>query len=464
MENRMNVAAMFSGRTMTFEPDLISVGRPLLYGPIVVEVDNGTDVGHVRTKVATIQARLKSDTEIDDYLPGDEFRLNAQYEGVSDWFTLLWGVITEIKAAPGPDDSVNLLVTFTSDKKRFEYNAPLSGSGTESPIWDENTSTPILYPETDGYMQHITNLFPLGTEASGIDCFIPKPAGYAWYDGADTGTGWWPHRLGTGRVRDMSTLERIENGARATGTRYAMEDGRAWPFVAKYAAEPPYMIPADCIVANNEFLSTLADKRNRLTITHRHVEKVDPVEATADYVKQSGDRDPTYVGIVEEAPDYADWLWELSYGAEGERPRDGQVPLSMQMLVEKLAQRPRMSRNLDESQVLLNRLADKFGPTFVHYFVRNIFSFQYYYEEHPFLPSVICEDAAGIDQSTLYGIVEKATLTITPRKNLVPKATLDITLGPGDGLPGDAAPLGGRFKDISRQFKNQNEMWSPHYA
>lgn len=434
------------------------ITQPTMFGPLIVEVDNGSAKGAARDLTASFDFYSRNASDVDRFVPGVSLYIGMTvYEPGSDRSVgvgLFTGVVNEVTAnvVPGRPGYIRFHVIGTDDKRRVSQDEITTSEipryrmapDPAHPAREETGGLWTLdqffrWDDTD-YMKFRSNIV----------------AGNAWNDDGPK-TNYFPYKFGMSindPFEDDNPIGLMSKVAEVMNLRMFCESGYCGLQVARYKGSPVWEIDSRYVSSAQGVGMKLYSWTNTWSTRFSRIYREYGDRTVTNYT--SGDVEK--YGTIGEHADYSGTIYEFWEDDESAYwPNVGSYPLSMAQLnrqrayVAAIQQR----RNINEVTVHLTKLRESMPLYAMQDFLGSIFEITRRLQSDPYIPTVEITGPLPAVATSARGIVEKATLTITPRKNMPPKADLDLTLGQGDGKPGDAEPI-----DTNRWAEMGTITWS----
>lgn len=414
---------------------------PTLYGPITVAIDNGNEAGYARDLTVTLNLLTKDVSDMTRFTPGTFLRvlLIVHDPGVELEYGVhvFQGIINQVEAnqsatRPG---YINMIVIGTDNKQRFNQDEITNPLEPYLPM-EPNSAHPDR--EKTGGLWKLEQVTFWDDPGYAFPHTGTKAMGNAWND-VGRQTGLFPHKFGMS-VNDpltgSSNTDLMQQAAKIMNVRCAFENGVGVLQVARFRGSKPWVIDSRFVSSTQslkmklyEWVNTWKTRFSRIysTLDPKTVEEYDGGE-TYKY------------GTIPDFNDYSDNIYEIWEVDNSDLwPDKGTFQLSMKQLNEQRAGviEIQSRRNISEMTVHLAELLRDESSSYVGGFLGDIFNIKNRYPDNPFIPSVEIDGPLPDIATSAQGIVEQATLTITPQRGRPPKGSLDLVLGPGDGAPGN---------------------------
>lgn len=436
-------------------------------GPITVVVDNGKDIGAIRTKSCTLSVR--------DFRPGSKSYLRFDKPvvvwfriGGGDWLILYDGTIVEsditIISHPEHGQGVEATITCLDDARKIASLGSFSDTKTGFRI-AQDFLEPRFLELADTKRHDVTEQRQM---VEGVTAPGPAAVGQ---DEANATIGDTKY----GSHRNLPLTQHLSDYATMHLARAFIESRRWGRLYARLGKGRVYEIPADCVTALGSIKSSTAEKRHRVGITYNlgsdMLKDIRP-GGTKAWLYPSTDK-MGYEETVYDTTEYAtaryDWSGKITVWATREEVENG---VSWQARA--LLARPARDFIISDATILLTPLAEGYGPALATNIVKMIFDSRTLgLNGESWIPTIRVPSIArqsGLP-GTLEGIVEQAELTINPLSHgRTHRALLKVTLGPGDVARANDTPryFYPTWADSRQQWqdapKRQNfDSWTEQY-
>lgn len=407
---------------------------PVCHGPITVYVNNGTDTGDIREKLATITVRVKGKDLLNTITVGAKLKLPITI-GTGAEIMMFDGVVYEAAYSPVDRETIDVTLTGKDDQTALKLHGSSPSNYMTNPIWTG-------LPDPPGTLWRLDQGGDIRLEDSSIlDFYATVAAGNAWNDHTDPPyTRWaYSYTAGSGTIGAKTgdeMFDQLKKISQMALLRYAMESGVGTFQAARFYGSLPYTIPGDYIVMDQEFTAELYTRTNIEQIaTSYESRKPLPGDGPDDeFVQPKNFEEVERFGEIVRRLEFGD-VWQLH-----KTSKRNYYPVSW-------GDRKRFSSpyyfvkpwyQLTDAPVRLHRMIEdpEIGPATVADMLENIFDIRRRLGDDPFIPSVAITNAAiPMPSLDLAGVIDVAELTITPRRGKSPRLDMNISLGPGDGYP-----------------------------
>lgn len=435
------ISIVIDGTTFNTTKPLSST-TPAIVGPVRVAVDNGKDIGAIRTKSCTFSLRdfrstSKSYTRYDK--PVEVWVAINQ----SSWILVYSGTIVESD------------VTFINDS-RF-------GQGIEANITclDDARKVQSLgsFASTKEDFDIIRYLEPHLREIAGIR-WKQDPSFYAEKEmvegvenpDADTPVQFSPPaQFNTtykgkkyGSNRELPLTQHISDDATRMLARAYIESGLWGRIFARLGHGVVYEVPADCVTGLGAIKSNTDEKRHRVSIKYQ-IGTTSFSDVRDGYRKSWFYPSTTQMGYEETTYDVTEFTL-LRY--QWERETDWTQKMaesSVNWQARAMLGRPARDFILSDATILLSVMAERYSSGLPFFLLRSIFDTRYIASNYRtvFIPTITVPGIAGQSglPTKLEGIVETAELILNPLSHArTDRALLTVKLGPGDVARDHASP------------------------
>lgn len=448
-------------------PEGAEITGPTMYGPLVIDVDNGSDRGAARDLTASFDFYSRTAADMDRFTPGVSLFITvdiyAPVSGRRVSVRLFTGVVKEVQAnvVQGRPGYINFHVIGTDDKERVTHDEITTSQTPRFPM-----SPDPLHPhrEETGGLWGLDQFFRWD-DTDYMKFRANIAAGNAWNDDGPI-TTYFPFKFGmsiNNPIEDDNVISLMSKVAEVMNMRMFCESGYCGLQVARYNGSPIWQIDSRFVSSAQGVAMRMYSWTNTWSTRYSRIfsEYIDKTATnfTADDVEK--------YGTIAEYTNYSGTIWEMwEQDNTVNWPPEGTYPMSITQLNRQRAFVGAIQnrRNINEMTVHLSTLRASMPVDYIRDLLGNIFNIDYRLRDDPFIPTIEITGKLPAVARTARGIVEKATLTVTPRKNMPAKADLDLTLGQGDGKPGEAAPVGInrwselgdlRWSDLSTQKWNE---------
>lgn len=417
------------------------ISGPTLYGPVSIEVDNGDEAGYGRDITVTVNLMTNDISNMNRFTPGVFLELQLIVHdpgaGLEYGVRVFQGIVNEVKVRtstvrPG---FIYMSVIGTDNKQRFNQDELVNQLEPWLPMEPISTHPDrevtgglwvleqVAFWENPGYMVCRTS---------------NMPAANAWNDTGPTTDVLFPFKFGMS-VNDpltgSSNTDLIQQAAKIMNLRCAFENNIGLFQVARFRGSKPWVIESRFVSSTQSLKMKLYEWVNTWKT---RISRIYSTLAPKTFESYTGS-DVYQYGTIADFNDYSSNIYEIWEDDNSDLwPDKGTFPMSMAQLVEQRSWLTELQsrRNINEMTIHLNELLSDTSSAYIGKFLGDIFNVKNRDSDNPFIPSVVIDGNLPEVATSAQGIVEQATLLITPRPGQPPKGSLDLVLGPGDGRQG----------------------------
>lgn len=419
------------------------ITAPTLIGPVSVSVNNGSEPGYARDLTISVTLFTTNPTHMERFTPGVSMFVSMRtYDSAGSQYTsgIFNGIVNEVTARnsrtrPG---YIEMKLIGTDDKQRLNQGQLTTDETPRYPMGRDDN-----HPDREitGGLWTLDQLIKWNNP--GFMLFEANDAaGNAWNDAGPDTTGYFPHKFGmsiNNPISGSSHTDLISQAAKIMNLRCYFENGFAGFQAARFQGSAPWEIDSRYVSSDEGVRMKLYEWVNQWKVRYSRI--------FGNYVpnntvwRTSGDI--TKYGVIEDFNDYEETIYEIHEQDDNIFwPNVGTFPLTIQELTEHRAwvRELQNRRNISTITVHLTKLVNTKTAESIGGFITDVFNIQSRRGTNPFIPSVQVSGELPSVALHARGIVEEATLTITPKAGRPPTANLELILGPGDGRRGTADP------------------------